>query len=196
MHHSEAERLESLYPELMEAIGCEIAEQIWDRDRFSEIEEGEDGYVFVFDVQAINACNHVIVGSFWAEGTEFAFEAESGDNNGFVWRMVSPDEPIPDIQIQQTVWALAPNDDLVRKAILSDQGAFLVAKWDAFLQRPEYAQIPGKYGYDRHFAPGLKTERFWKERAAKVGFILVSKEEAEEVRARLLPQTTGSEGER
>lgn len=180
-----AVNLEARHPDVMEAILEGIGETIWDHDHTCSLEEGEDGYFWVSDIQAMNACNHAITGAFWVGGKEYSFEAESGDWNGWVWRSVSEDDAIPEIKIHQTVWALQPNEKLVSEAILKGQGKFLVAKWDAFLTRKEYAELPGKYGYDRHFAPGLKTEHYWKEKAGEVGFILVDKETADETRSRL-----------
>lgn len=185
MDDPEAERLCAEYPEIMDAICEEITEQLWDKDRTCPLEEGEDGYVWISDIQAMNACNHALTGTFWVSGKEYSFEAESGDWNGWVWRSVAEGEPVPEIKIHHTVWALQPNDGLVSKAIEAGRGAFLIAKWDAFLQRPEYAKMPGKYGYDRHFAPGLKTERYWRDKAAEVGFVLVDDETAKETRKRL-----------
>lgn len=181
-----ADELDTKHPGMMEQICEEIAEQLWDRDRSSKLEEGEDGYVWIADIQAINQANHVLVGVFWLGGVEYSFEAESGDNNGWMWRSISADEPIPSIEIQHTKWALEPNSALVDKALRAGQGEFLVAKWDALSGREPYKSLPGKYAYDRFFQPGILIETHYRDLAAKVGFVLVDQQAADETRVRLL----------
>jgi hypothetical protein len=178
--------LETRFPGQMEAIAELITDMGWDEKVTSEAEEGEDGCVFLFDRVTLNACNHAMTGVFWLDGTEWAFEVESGDWNGWVWRSVSAEGPIPEIDYKPTVFALQPNSTIVAQAVMANQGKSLVAKWDAFLERPEFKDLPRKYMYDRHFAPGIKTERYWKDKAATVGFELVDKDTANETRKRLM----------
>lgn len=184
----EAEEIDQKHPGALDEIAEEITEHLWDRDRVSEAEEGEDGYVFVADIVQLNACNHAITGTFWLGDIEYSFEVECGDWNGWVWRQISADAPVPEINYQPTVWALQPLASLVSKAIEKRQGQFLVIKWDAIAAREPYKSMPGKYGYDRHFQPGLQVERYWKEKAAEGYFELVDKETADETRKRLLAE--------
>lgn len=181
----DCEEIENRHPGALDDISLEIAEHLWDRDRTSPLEEGEDGYVWVSDIQAQNATNHEVTGSFWLGGVEYSFRAECGDRNGWVWRFISADESIPDIEIHHTKWALAPNRDLVTQALSDGRGAFLIAKWEALIAREPCKSIPSKYSYDRHFQPGLMVESHWKGKAAEFGFVLVDEETAEEIRRRL-----------
>ncbi|WP_306150714.1 hypothetical protein [Roseovarius sp. MMSF_3281] len=182
----EAEEIEQKHPGALDEIAEEITEHLWDRDRISEAEEGEDGYVFIADIVQMNACNHAFTGTFWLGGVEYSFGAENGDWNGWVWREISADKPVPEIDYKPTTWALQPIDSLISKAIEKGQGKFLVLKWDEIASREPYKSLPGKYGYDRHFQPGLKVERYWKNKAAEGRFKLVDQETADETRKRLL----------
>lgn len=130
----------------------------------------------------INATNHQVSGAFWLGGVEYAFLVEMGDNNGFMFRELTADGPIPENKVEHARFALAPRQDLITKAVAEGQGAFLIAKWDAMLKREPYNQLIGKYHYDRMFAPGLKTESHYREKAAEVGFQIVSEEEAQQMR--------------
>jgi len=172
--------IEDYKPGLLDEIALKICE-----GDDCNLEEGEDGSLFIADTQNINALNRVFTGSFWADGVEYAFEAESGNNAGWVWRSVEPDTNIPEIKIEVTTWALAPKEETVRNAIAKGNEEFLLQKWDALLTREEIASIPRKYGYDKHFAPGTVTERYWKEKAAKFGFVLASREWSDQVRSNL-----------
>lgn len=179
--------IEVLFPGLLD----EIATGICEGDSHDELEEGEHGYFWVSDRHWVNRLNQIIVGSFWVDGVELTFEAESGDRNGWMWRDISPDKPvarIEDIAPKPTVYALQPNEYIVRKSMAQGQSYFLLVKWDAFLKRKDLAELPRKYMYDKHFAPGSKTESYWRGKAEKVGFILVPEDQANETRAILKAQ--------
>ena len=156
---------------------------MWSGNRECEIAEGDDGHISIAEIEAINACNHVAVGVFWRGGVEYAFEVESGNNAGFVWRSISQDGPIPEIQITHTKWALAPRADVVEKHVQKGSQTQLLTLWDVFLERPDVAAILTKYAYDRHFQPGSKVESYWRGQADNVGMVLVPQEEADSVRA-------------
>lgn len=65
MEFSAAEGVEDKHPGGLETICEGRGEQLLDRDRTCALEQGEDGYVWISDVQAVNACNHALVGTFW-----------------------------------------------------------------------------------------------------------------------------------
>ena len=130
---------------------------------------------------AINVRAHGILN--W-NGTEYRFILEDGNWNGTViedWDGDKEFKPLP-----RTVWTLQPRDDLITTAIMERRGPFLLAKWDAVMKRTEIAEIPGKYTYDRMMQPGSKIESYWKEKAAKHSFEIVSEETAAETRKLLL----------
>ena len=181
----EADEIDGQFPGALNRIAEEICEHIWDESRVCPIEEGDDESVTVVDIQKQNATNQAIVGSFWLGGVEYAFEAESGDNFGWVWRTIAKDLPIPEIKIVQKVWALQPTSQLIREAVDNKRGPSLLKMWRLFKERPEVAELPGSYSYDRHFAPDGKTESYWKAKALSLGFVLVGKETADATAAML-----------
>jgi hypothetical protein len=172
MDCAECEELDAAFPGMLDRIAEEITEQTWDRNRCCPAEAEHDGDVCVTDVQAINACNHVIVGSFWLGGVEYSFEAESGDRCGWVWRSISSDDPIPSIEIHHTKWALQPSREIIDKAVMTGTEKFLLAKWDALRFREPYVSMPSKYAYDRHFQPGLQLRASGATRQPKEALFL------------------------
>lgn len=130
----------------------------------------------------INATGH---GTIWWKGNEYHFHLESGNWRGTVllgWEGEGDEyhEPKP------VIYVLQPRDDLIDDAIRAGKGPFLVWKWDALAGRSDIADIPRKYAYDSFFQPGLKVENYWREQAAKHKFVIVTKETADETRARLM----------
>lgn len=184
MTKSLEEQLGAKYPEKMEQIAEEIGEFGWDRAHRCAIPEGEDGHVWVDEIEMINAANHQVTGVFWLGGVEYGFRAQMGDRNGFEFLEISADGDIPDIKISRPRFALAPHQELVAKAIQEGKGSLLVARWDAMVAR-NYPSLMRKYHYDRLFAPGEKTERHYREKAAEGDLQIVSEDEAKTVRERL-----------
>lgn len=150
------------------------------------VSSGESmGRVTIIDHDRIDAVNCRASGIVTIDGTEFQFELEDGNRNGTV--LVSWNEDRPFERTERTEWALQPLPDAIGSAIESGRGAVLVMKWDAVLKfRPEVADIARKYAYDRHFAPGVVTETHWRAAAAKAHLAIVTKEEADRTRERLL----------
>ncbi len=143
-------------------------------------------HVSILDRDRIDAINVRAEGILNFGGREFAFIVRDGNWDGTVlegWEEAGTQtfEPTP-----RTEWALAPMPSLVSDAIAKGQGPFLVEKWDIFIQRPAIARITGSYAYDRMVQPGLKVEQYWKAEAEKHQFVITDKENADEIRARLL----------
>jgi hypothetical protein len=139
--------------------------------------------VTILDRDRIDAINVRAHGIIEIGDQEYRFIVEDGNWNGTVlhdWDGDMEFEPLP-----RTEWVLQPSDDLVGRAIMANNGPFLIFKWDAMLKRPEIAEIPGKYAYDRMMQPGGKIEKHYRDAAAKHHFVIVSKEEADETRRRL-----------
>lgn len=140
--------------------------------------------VHILEHDRMNAINCRAHGIIEIEGVEYTFQMEDGNWNGTVLLAWESDKPFE--RHQPTRWALQPKRNLIDKAILANNGPFLILKWDALLKnRPELAAIPGKYSYDRYFQPGSKTESYWRDAAAKHQFELVTEETANETRHRL-----------
>lgn len=146
-------------------------------------EYGAHSCVTILEHDRLDAINCRASGIIEIEGEEYTFQMEDGNCNGTVLLAWESDTPFE--RHQPTRWTLQPKRDLIDKAIMDGKGPFLIAKWDAMLKRPEIAAIPGKYSYDRYFAPGLKSEQHWKAEAGKHHFELASEETAQETRKRL-----------
>lgn len=153
---------------------------------------GEHECVSVIERDRIDAINVRASLILTFEGREYSVFLEDGNWNGTVirgWENHGKDyEPH-----QPTRWALAPRPGLISDASATGQSAFLIAKWDALLKNPAVSEIPGKYGYDRFGQPGSLIENYWRGEAEKLGFVIVSQEEADEVRARLSTSTEGGQ---
>lgn len=122
--------------------------------------------VWISDVHTINACNHVYSGNVLIDGTDYGFIIESGDRVGTEireWGLADdvgtydpgpPPEPL----------RLVPRDDNLwcdRPAMFAVYAAWRKEKWFEDLER--------NYNYDRHFAPGGKTETYYRSKAEARG---------------------------
>lgn len=122
---------------------------------------------------------------------EYYFVLEDGNNRGTVllgWEDHGRyEEPKP------TIWTIAPKPDTVSNALLpGGNPAFLLKKWDLFLDRYDIKDLLRGYSYDRHFQPGGKTEDHYRDRAWSLGAIIVTEEHAKEIRE-LLERAVASE---
>lgn len=175
-----------------EGFERDVPEHLRD-DAIQMMAEATGGYgghpsVTIHERDRLNAINHHASGTIAIEGREFSFQMEDGDRNGTVLLAWNDDRPFE--RHEPTRWALAPERQLVEKALEAGRGGLLLAKWDAMLKQPELAALPGKYAYDSHFAPGVVTESHWRGEAARRGFAIVDEEEAAATRTRLsTPQT-------
>jgi hypothetical protein len=167
-----------------------VSEMCWDEDMTCGFEEGEDGYVWIHDRAKQDVINMTASGCFWAGGIEYAFEVDNGNNNGFVWRSVDAEGAIKDLDRSVTQYTLAPNRTAISNHIENGSGPGLIKLWDAFMERPELAEIPGKYAYDKFFQPGGAVKNYWEAKADKAGMVITTVEDAAEIRARLETATT------
>lgn len=139
-------------------------------------------HILVSDrIDAINCRAHGIIE---IEGEEYTFQMQDGNWNGTELLAWNEDKPF-ELHVP-TQWALQPTRNLIGEALAEGKGPFLLLKWDAILKnRPEVAEIPGNYSYDRRVQPGGLVEKHWREKAAKHHFEIVTQEEADETRALL-----------
>ncbi len=167
-----------------ERVAETIGEMMWDGRTESgpTEEEGQDGHVYLSDVQEIDACNHMASGSFWWGGTEYSFLVENGNWAGFVFRSLSDTTPIPDVEIRRTVWAIAPANWM---QCTGENADFMLRKWAALKGRADVKDLIGSFTYDRRVQPGEAINRHYRDKAAKLGAILVSEEEASDIWATL-----------
>jgi hypothetical protein len=159
-------------------------------DVLTILSEAVAGYDHHKEVHILNRWQSDVInatadGTFQWKDVEYYFHLENGNYRGTVllgWEDAgnSYKEPEP------VVYALQPRADLVDAAILAGKGPFLVWKWEALAGRSDLATIPMSYAYDNFFQPGIKVNDYWRKKAAEHKFEIVTKETADETRARLM----------
>lgn len=170
---TEAEKaFEAFCVEYGEKAGEEVMERIadamWSR-------KGDDR-LRINNFHTLNACNHVADGDIKHDGKWFSFSIESGDRNGTVihgWGdlddVAAYDPPCP------IIYDLMPSN---RSLEIERPGMFRV--YLLWRQEKWFQDLSRSYNYDRHFAPGGKTESHWREKAASRGLIYVPDGEVKE----------------
>jgi hypothetical protein len=149
---------------------------------------GKHDCIMILEHDRIDAINARAHGIITLGDKEFTFSFRDGNHDGSVledWEGDDVWEATP-----RTEWTLQPLPHLVSKAITAGRGPFLIKKWDIIVAREEVREIVRNYAYDRMMQPGGKIENHYKQKAAKHYFEIVSKEEADATRARLMQATT------
>lgn len=144
--------------------------------------------VVISDVYRHNACNHTYTGHIEYAGETFHFIIHSGDWNGTdVEEFGTIDEVGVYDPPKPTLYTFVPRNPLLKFE--------KPAMWDVYLhwRKQEWFQDKVRgYNYDRHFAPGLKTERYYQEFAQSKGLVIASTEEFERMMNRTeAPLKTG-----
>lgn len=184
--HPLANVIDKRHPGLLESLAEQICDVISGDEPTDDIRDGFTGSLNVDDVCRVDACNHIATGSFWAGSIVYGFKVESGNNNGFVWKDINERGDIPDIERENVTYALVPNAAAVARAIDSSPNArMLLNLWDTLTSYEPYKSLAGNYAYDKHFAPGEKTERYWQSKAESVNLTITTKDEADEIRNKL-----------
>jgi hypothetical protein len=142
---------------------------------------GCKGEGIVMSAYRHNACNHTLSGEIEVDGDRYSFVIDSGDWGGtVVHEWCSPDEAKgfrePEPPEPYTFVPNAPNLLENRPALFKVYGMWRKEAWFKDLERG--------YNYDRHFAPGTKTESHYREKAQKRGLCpgLLSNFNEEEMR--------------
>jgi hypothetical protein len=137
-----------------------LADLSWSGDRVSA-----DGSIRITDCYQHNAANHTYSGTLSHAGEEFGFIIEQGDRNGTLVRDFGPaddvgtfDPPEPEL------YTFVPADDE-----LKTKRPEMYAVYLAWTKEEWFKEKVRGYNYDRHFAPGGKTETYYREWAAKKG---------------------------
>ncbi len=136
-----------------------------------------------------NACNHTYSGTLLHDGIEYGFIIDNGDWNGTVVREwgLSDDigtyEPPP-----PTIYTFVPTNDTLKEDRPAMWSVYLAWRKTDWFREKERG-----YNYDRTFAPGGKTESYYRDWAAGRGLKITSKENADMTISRpkreLLPMT-------
>lgn len=113
-----------------------------------------------------NACNHTLSGEIDVDGKRYSFVIDSGDRNGTVVREWCAPEDSQGFQEPEPPepYTFVPADPLLlknRPAMFRVYAQWRKASWFKDMERG--------YNYDRHFAPGTKTESHYVEKASARG---------------------------
>lgn len=122
--------------------------------------------VTMLSVYQHNACNHTLSGTVEVDGQTYGFIIDSGDWNGTVVQAwgdpedvgVAPEPEPPEPR------AFVPRDDDLAWKRPGMFGVYMAWRKETWLK-----DLERSYNYDRHFAPGGKTESYYREKAAKRG---------------------------
>jgi len=148
-----------------ELVGSEVATNAMEEICDAGWNKEDTQTVHISDVHQINATNHVISGDIEIGEMTFAFIVESGDNNGsVVYQWCDPEDAetyIPDLPV---IYTFVPLDDDLKSKNPNMYRAYL--KWRG---EPWFKEKERNYNYDRHFAPGVKTERYYRDWASGKG---------------------------
>ncbi len=151
-----------------EAAGTEVM------DRITDAECGGSREGITMDVHRHNACNSTLSGTITHAGEDFGFVIDSGDWNGTLIRQWGPAEDVEPYEPEPPIlYTFVPADPSLRER---SPGLFKVylawAKMDWFKDK-----VRG-YNYDRHFAPGVKTERHYRDWAVSKGLKIAEQDSA------------------
>lgn len=154
-------------------FGVDAATEVMDRIANADWKRGGHG-VTISDVYAHNACNHTISGIVEHARERFGFVIDSGDRAGTVIREWGPEG---DIEVYEpeppTVYTFVPRD-----ADLASKSPALFKVYLEWRKQSWFKEAVRGYNYDRHFAPGVKTERHYRDLADNRGLRIVDEEEA------------------
>lgn len=140
-----------------------IAEAMWNR-------EGKG--IHFSDIHQINACNHIASGRIEHEGECFGFIIESGDINGTVIHDWGHEDDVGVYQPEPpTIYTFIPADDELKTKRPELYKVFLKWREQQWFKDKEHG-----YNYDRHFAPGGKTESYYRSWAASKGLKIAPKD--------------------
>lgn len=135
-------------------------DEILDRICDAHWNNGEGEGVTFYEVYTRNACNHTLYGEVEADGERYTFVVESGDINGTVvhkWGLPEEVQPYTPEQPERITFVPLENNFQLR------------AVYHKVRETPWFKELEQSYNYDRFFAPGLKTELYYKARAAERG---------------------------
>lgn len=140
-----------------------IADAMWER-------QPRHGVTFR-DIHQHNACNHTASGDIEYQGETFGFVIESGDRSGTVILEWGPSEDVGTYQPEPpTIYTFVPQEDN-----LKETRPGLWAVYLAWTKQPWFQEKERGYNYDRHFAPGGKTESYYRDWAATKGMKIAAK---------------------
>ena len=146
---------------------CDILERVC--DCICNKESAHD--IIISDIYQHDVVNHTGTGSFKHDGIEYGFIIESGNNRGTVvieFGLVDdvgcyePPEP--------TQYTFVPKDDNLKETNPQMYGVYM--EW---IKTSWFKEQVRNYMYDIHYAPGGKTESYYRDWADKKGLKIAIK---------------------
>ena len=152
---------EAFEAEYGQAVATETLERIGD----AHWNGGKGEGVTFWDINQHNACNHTMSGTIEVQGKTFGFIIESGDRNGTVIKgWGDPDDVGTFEPIKPTMYTFVPRDSDLKEKRPEMYGVYLLWRKEPWFKEKERA-----LNYDRHFAPGLKTDEYYRTWAESKG---------------------------
>ena len=121
--------------------------------------------ISIYTIHMINACNHVFDGSITYDNQEYGFVIESGDRRGTVIREWGPRDDV----------GFAEEPEITQLDFIPKDITLKISRpemYKLYLYWREQGWFKDKvrgYNYDRMFAPGGKTEKYYRDWADTKG---------------------------
>lgn len=155
---------------VVEDFQSELADMTWKQKTKSD-------RITIGNIHQHNACNHTYSGTFTHEEIEYGFIIEIGDWNGSVVREFGLAENVGMYQAPEpTIYTFVPKSETLKEDSPGMWNVYL--EWRKEKWFKEKAQ---SYNYDKHFAPGGKTEKYYCDWATSKGLRIATTEDADEI---------------
>lgn len=118
--------------------------------------------VSIADKVTHNACNCTVSGVVRYGGSQYGFVADNGDWDGLVLREFLVSDKAPVYEVPQPV----EYTFVIKAARPTPLMEKIYAQWK---ETDWFKEKVRAYNYDRHFAPGIKTETHYREWASQKG---------------------------
>lgn len=161
--------------EILERV-CNI---IWDYSS-----KRTDGVVTIEDKYKHDAINCTVTGYVDWKGEQFRFIIDNGDWNGTQVVEWGTEEDVGYYQPPKKIpFTFIPADDELKFKFPAMFNVYTLWRKENWFQEMERG-----YNYDRHFAPGSKTEKYYNDKAAQKGLRVACMDE-KELKEYLTPAT-------
>lgn len=169
------------FTEWCERVGDDVANSFL--ERLCDMEwngcEAVDG-ISISSTHRHDAINCTHSGTFTHGGTEYGFVIDNGNWAGTVvreWGMADDvglyEPPKP------TIWTFVPQNGTLKEDRPAMWGVYLEWRKSKWFKEKERG-----YNYDKHFAPGGKTESYYRDWAATKGLKIETQDHADRIIAR------------
>ena len=130
--------------------------------------------VDIFHTHQLDAVNHVHSGEAAVSGETWAFVVESGNRSGcVVEEWCHPDDAEGYNPPPPTIYTFVPDDDFLEQTRPVMYKVYL-----AWRELDWFKEKERNYNYDKHFAPGWKTEKYYRDWAESRAMKIAVREES------------------